>query len=104
MLAACGRRVDLDPIAEGKNSFGPRTLPDERVEWREQSVRIELARRGRITRDERGLWPSFDGDRDQLAGLDEFLDTILSGAATDAKVIAEIFFGRYAKRARSDPN
>src|SRR5258708_38799814 len=48
--AARGGRVDLDPIAEAKDSFSARTLPDKRVERREQSVRIELGRRVRITR------------------------------------------------------
>src|SRR5271154_3594601 len=85
-------RVDFDAVVEAEDSFGARTIPDQRVEGREQGARVDFARRARIARDVgRGL-PTFDCDREQISRLDQFLDARASGADAEAEVIAEIFF------------
>src|SRR5579862_5371158 len=65
-----GGGVDLDTVTKAEQPFGARTLPHQRIEWREQRPAADPSRPGGVAM-EIGATPAVDRDRDQHAILDQ---------------------------------
>ena len=96
------RRVDLDPVAHAEQALGPRTVPDQRVERRQQRSRADPPRvpgcRIKVGR----LAPSLDAHGGDLARLHQLGDAGLGVIRREAKVVPQIARRRDPERASGD--
>ena len=100
---AFGRRgVDFEPEIEVEELAGARAFPDQRVERRQQRAGLDPARDARARQKVARSAKVRHADSLQFAGIDEFGDARARVGEVEAKVIAQVAFGRDAERARGD--
>src|ERR1700751_1065303 len=100
MIASMRRRIDPDPIMKSKQAFRSCTLPDQRIERRDQRLRIDATWNFRIPMKIR--FRVSDHDRHEVSCLDQFSDSRTCFLRSEPKIIPQIQFGANAKCARRD--
>ena len=76
-------------------------MPEQRIERRDQRLRVDGAGPPRIGREKGGLAPALHADGDERALLDQFGQTLRGGRA-EAEIVAQVLRGRHAERAGGD--
>ena len=90
MLALVGRRVNLDPVVEVEEPQSAGSLPDERIERRQQRPRRDAARPARVTVKVGEPRPARNLDRLENARLDEQLDRLSRLVRAKTKIVAQV--------------
>ena len=90
VLALVGRRVNLDPVVEVKEPQCAGSLPDERIERRQQRPRRNAARPARVTVKVGEPRPARNLDRLEHARLEERLDRLSRIVRAKTKIVAQV--------------
>ena len=84
------RRVDLEAVAEAEDALGPRTVPDQGVEGREQRGSTEPCRESCVAVEVGGVLPALDAGGDEPFLGHQLLDSGPGDVGPEAVVVGEV--------------